>query len=448
MADLSRRSLLGLGLAAGVTALTAGCSTPGTTSVNTAPLLPAADGPVRLTYWAWLKDLQKVCDVWNASHPDIQVDAVWIPGGNAGGYQKLYSALAAGGGPDIGQVEMRTIPEFLLVNGLVDLRRYGADDIAADYNATLWQQVSFVDGVYGIPQDSGPMGLYYRPDLFEQVGARPPATWDEWAEVAGEIRGLDAYLDCFALNDASWFAAMATQAGASWFSVDGDEWSVNMTDDATLETADFFDRAIDDDLVTVAYGQYSPPWYAAAANDGIAGAVGASWGDALMQSIAGAEGKWRVAPMPRWGSVGAETGFGSTFQGGSTAAVMASSRHPRESLEFLHWMTTSEEGIDAMIANSGIGWSPNDAYIGEQREQPSEFFGGQSYNEEVFVPAAREQNADWQWWPLTQQSFNILSDGFRRKASGVTLVDSIAQAEDDIVRAFRNKGLSIRKASA
>ena len=52
---------------------------------------------------------------------DIQVEAVWIPGGNAGGYQKMYSAITAGGGPDIGQVELRQLPEFLLANGLVDL---------------------------------------------------------------------------------------------------------------------------------------------------------------------------------------------------------------------------------------------------------------------------------------------------------------------------------------
>lgn len=96
----------------------------------------------------------------------------------------------------------------------------------------------------------------------------------------------------------------------------------------------------------------------------------------------------------------------------------------------------------------GIGWSPAADYIGAERQKPSEFFSGQNYNEEVFVPAAKEQNPDWSWWPITQQSFNILSDGFRRKASGGTLVDAVAAAEKNIMAAFRNKGLSIRKAGA
>ena len=110
------------------------------------------------------------------------METVWIPGGNSGGYQKMYSALAAGGGPDIAQVELRSIPEFMLVNGLVDLTRYGAKDLAATSTTRpLWAQVSFVDGVYGIPQDSGPMAFYYQPALFEKVGGDPPKTWDEWA---------------------------------------------------------------------------------------------------------------------------------------------------------------------------------------------------------------------------------------------------------------------------
>ena len=49
---------------------------------------------------------------------------------------------------------------------------------------------------------------------------------------------------------------------------------------------------------------------------------------------------------------------------------------------------------------------------------------------------------------MTQQSFNILSDGFRKKASGTSLVDSIAASEQQIITVFKNKGLSIRKETA
>ncbi|AJT41059.1 ABC transporter substrate-binding protein [Psychromicrobium lacuslunae] len=446
MSSITRRSALALGLSAGTAALLGACSTPGTNSVNSVATIPAAQPgeKITLTYWAWLKDLQKVCDVWNAQHPLIQVEAVWTPGGNSGGYQKMYSALAAGGGPDLAQVELRSIPEFMLVNGLVDVSRYGAKQYAERYDPTLWNQVSYLDGVYGIPQDAGPMALYYRQDLFQKIGATPPTSWQDWATIAAELRKAGSYIDCFALADSSWFAALATQAGASWLKAEHDGWTINMTDRATLEVAEFFDRAIDKDLVTTNYGQYSAPWFAAAANGQIASLSSASWGDALLQGVSGASGKWRVAALPRWTG----KGFGSSYVGGSTAAVFAHSKHPQEALEFAVWMTTSREGIDAMIANSGIGWSPSKDYIGAQRQQPSAFFGGQDYNQQIFLPATKQQNPDWSWWPLTQQSFEILSDGFRKKASGTSLVSSVKLAEQNIIEAFKNKGLSIRKVTS
>jgi len=126
MSPLSRRQVLGLGLGASAAAVLAGCATPGTTSVNTLPTIPPATGKVRLEYWAWLKGIDRVTELYNQTQDRVHVEAVFIPGGNAGGYQKLYSALAAGAGPDLAQVELRSLPEFLLANGVVDLTRYGA----------------------------------------------------------------------------------------------------------------------------------------------------------------------------------------------------------------------------------------------------------------------------------------------------------------------------------
>ena len=111
---------------------------------------------------------------------------------------------------------------------------------------------------------------------------------------------------------------------------------------------------IDDKLVDTSAGAYSPGWYAAAASGKIAAVTSASWGDALIESVQGGKGKWKVAPMQKWGA----DGFGSSAIGGSTAAVLANAKHPKEALEFITWMTTSKEGVDAMIKHCGIGWSP------------------------------------------------------------------------------------------
>lgn len=444
MTLLTRRQIMRAGLGAAALGLLSGCATPGTRTVNAAPVIPPAGGNVTIEYWSWLKDLQPVADIWNAANPNVQVKTVWIPSGNSGGYPKLYSALAAGGGPDLAQVEFGVIPSFMMVNGLVDLSRYGAAEFAGRYDKTLWNQVSYAGGVYGIPQDSGPMALFYQPAVLGKVGAAVPATWDEWAGVATELRKTKTYMDCFPLADASFFTALASQAGARWFRAEEDGWVVNMTDDATMKVARFFDNAIDKDLVQTGFGAYSPGWFAAAGSGGIASLTSASWGDALIEGVQGGAGKWKVAKMPVWGS----SGYGSSYLGGSTAAVLANSKHPREALEFAAWLTSSHAGVDAEIKNCGIGWSPSPGFIGTTRQKPSAFFSGQNYNEEIFAPAATEQNPQWSWWPSQQQSFNILSDGFRKKASGTTLVDSIAMAEQQIMTVFKNSGLNIRKESA
>ncbi len=40
----------------------------------------------------------------------------------------------------------------------------------------MWGQVKVNNGLWGIPQDTGPMGLLYRDDLFSAAGIKAPAT--------------------------------------------------------------------------------------------------------------------------------------------------------------------------------------------------------------------------------------------------------------------------------
>jgi len=127
-----------------------------------------SSGPVTLTFWTWVPNIQQEIDLFEQSHPNIKIKLV-----NAGQggpeYTKLRTALKAGSGaPDIVQIELQYLPTFELANGLVDLSQYGANDLKNDYVSWVWNQVSQGSKVYAIPQDSGPMGLLYRADIFQQ----------------------------------------------------------------------------------------------------------------------------------------------------------------------------------------------------------------------------------------------------------------------------------------
>ena len=439
----TRRALIAGGAAAAVAAGAAACTATGASTVNSGPTIPPAEGKVQLTYWAWLKDLQKVCDVFNASQDRIQVDANWIPGGDSGGYAKILSAVAAGGGPDIAQVELRQIPEAALSGSLIDLSRYGAAEHEGLFDPSAWSQVKVQDQIWGIPQDTGPSAFFYNREVLEgELGQTPPATWDEFKELAGV--GTEAGKKILSLDpsDGSVMNMWAMQKGANWYQPQDGGWIVSMADDASLQVAEYWDGMIAEGLVGTSFAPFSAPWMAACGSGDVFGYVGGSWADALIEGVPGGSGKWAVAPMPRW-----DDGYASGMHGGSSAAVMANSKHPAEALEFLIWMCTDPAGIDAMIENSGIGWSPAKDYIGAAREKPSEFFSGQSYNTEVIAAMAAGQNLDWVWSPVTQRANAALGDGMNAAVNGTKkLVDVLPEVQDKVVEIMRKIGLDVEVA--
>lgn len=439
---LSRRSAL-VGGGAALTAGLAACAPPNPGEVNAAPTIPPADGKVRLTYWAWLKDLQNVCDVFNESQDRIHVDAVWIPGGNTGGYAKILSAIAAGGGPDIAQVELRQVPEFALAGALVDLTRYGFAEQEPKFDPGAMSQAKVGDSYWAVPQDTGPVATFYNREVLEdELGLEAPATWDEFYETAGIVAEAGKSLISLDPSDGSHPIAWVMQAGANWFRPEGDGWIVDMVGDASMQVAEYWDRIFAEKLVGVGYGSFTTPWYAAAAEGNVLASISGSWSDALVKTVPGGEGKWAVAPMPTW-----PDGYASGGHGGSAAAVASNSQHPVEALEFLTWMCTDPAGIDAMIEHSGIGWSPAADYIGEPRQQPDEFFSGQNYNEEVIVPMAEGQNLEWTWAPLMQRVQAIIGDGMTGAVTGdVPLADMFAEAQTEIVDIMRTIGLNAEEA--
>src|SRR5699024_11472632 len=109
-------------------------------------------------------------------------------------------------------------------------------------------------------------------------------------------------------------------------------------------------------------------------------------------------------------------------------------------------MCADPAGIDAMIEFSGIGWSPAKDNIGEIRQEPSEFFSGQNYNEEVIQPMAEGQNLEWTWAPLMQRDQDMIGDGMSTAVTGeIPLVDMLPQTQAKIVEIMRDRGLKAER---
>ena len=430
-----RKKLLMAAAAAGVLALAACSSSPAPASGGT-----GSSGKVTLTYWTWVPGMAKSVALWNKAHPDIQVNVNEVTSGNAGSYAKMFSALQAGNAPDLGQVEYATLPNFEHVGGLVDLSKYGAGSVQGDFVPWTWGQVSQGSSVYAIPQDIGPMGLFYRTDLFTKYGLPVPTTWAQYLSDAKKVHAAhpNVYITAFTANDAQWFSGLAWQAGAKWFSTSGDTWVTAINDSASIQVANYWQQLISEHLVKVE-PDFAAEWYNDLSNGTLLTWPTAVWGEnTLATNAAATKGDWRVAPMPNWGTTKSNGNWG-----GSTTVVFKDSQHPAQAAQFAEWLNTDQQSISGLITNGGL--YPADT-AGQQlpaANSPVAFYGGQNIWS-VFRANGQLVNTSFQWGPIMSTTFTQMSDGFGKAASGSgTLAQVLASTQSQTVSAMKSQGFSV-----
>ncbi|HZU02281.1 MAG TPA: extracellular solute-binding protein, partial [Ktedonobacteraceae bacterium] len=188
-----------------------------------------SSGPVNLTFWSWVTGIDKSVALWNQSHPNIHVTVTNVGSGPTE-YDKLYTAIKANNEPDLGQVEFQYMPTFETTGALVDLSQYGANDVKNQFVPWTWSQVSLNNGVYAIPQDSGPMAMFYRQDIFQKYNLSVPTTWAQYADEAAKLHAANPneYMTDFPPREPGWFTGLVWQSGGQLFGINGQSWKVSI----------------------------------------------------------------------------------------------------------------------------------------------------------------------------------------------------------------------------
>jgi len=403
----------------------------------------SAAGPVELTFWTWTPNMEKVVDLWNSEHPDITVTVNKQDGGDPA-VTKLLTAIKAGSGaPDIMQAEYQKIPQLVSSDALADLSGSLGDDVAEHFTDGVWDAVTLgSDAVYAVPQDSGPMQFYYRADVFEKLGIDVPTTWDEYADAARKVHEADpkAYLGTFSANDAGWFAGMTQQAGASWYGIDGDAWSVDIDSDATTKVAEYWGGLVEEGVIDNK-PMYTPEWNAGL-NDGTqVGWLSAIWAPGVLSgNAADTAGKWEMAPMPQWDADAPATGA----WGGSATAVTSQSEHPEQAAEFITWLNTDPEAVQALVDETGI--YPADVPAStEALSDPPEFFSNQPDFYEVAAQTAQTVQP-FTYGPNINVAYSAYNDEFAKatkakKASA--FVDAVGAMQQITLDDLKNQGFNV-----
>jgi multiple sugar transport system substrate-binding protein len=400
--------------------------------------------PVTITYQTWVPNMQKAVNAFNTSHKDVQVKLQTITAGPNGGYAKMLSAVKAGNPGDVAQVGYDELPTFLLDGALTDITQYTKSD-AAKFTDWQWQTGVFNNKVYGVPQASGPVGQFYRKDVFTKLGLKPPTTWDEYYADAVKIHKANpnAYIAAFASNQAPWIMALAQQAGTPWFTVSGSSWKVAIDNPDTLKMAAFWQKLLDQHLVKVE-ADMSDQWYKDIQTGDVASWMSGSWAGAIIEGNApSTSGKWAVAEMPQW-TPGAHVS--ASWGGGSSNVVLKGSKHPAQAAEFALWLNGTPSS-QSTLNSIGAGWPSikDTAQVATIKSDPTnqKFFGGQNVND-VFSVADQNIDLSWKWPPLVDTLYAKLVDNVQASIQNKTgYAGAFEQTQKDMVAAMKAKGISV-----
>jgi multiple sugar transport system substrate-binding protein len=306
----------------------------------------AGDGPVVLDLWSWGDDVPANVAAWNAAHPDIQV-RLTDAGGGTDSSAKLLTATRAGNAPDLALVEYTTLPAMIVGEVAGDITAY-VGPLKGEFTDAVWKLTTFNGAVYGVPQDVGPMALVYNQKRFTELGIAVPRTWQEFATAAAAVRAADpdAYLATFSPAEFGWLAGLSQQAGAEWWSVNGDAWTVGIADERSLAVADFWQDLINRDLIKV-QPLLTPEWNTQLNEGNVLSWPSALWAPGVIHSVAESQaGQWAMAPLPQWEDGNAAV----AFQGGSAVVVTTSAERPNEAVRFAAWLNTSPEANATAIS--------------------------------------------------------------------------------------------------
>ncbi len=437
-------ALFALTLAGALAACSSGGSGASDDGGSDAAACEPADGPVELSYTSWIPGIEVAVDAWNAANPDVQVTVQTGPNGNGGTYQNFFNQLKAGNAPDLGQIEYDALPNFRVQDGLTDLSAC-ADVVAAQEQFVdwTWGQVTLGDdeSVWAVPQDAGPMALFYRADLFEQHGIPVPTTWEEYAQAAEQVKAAGGYITNFSTADVNQLAGFVWQAGGQWFSNDADGWTVSLTSPESEQVADYWQGLLEDDLVSTV-----PAWTTEWDNAYNSGQVwtwtSAVWGaNSIASGAPDTAGKWAVAPMPQW----EEGGNAAGNWGGSSTAVFTGTEHLYEATQFALWLNTSEEALTILNEEANLYPATTDGLSLPVLQEGVEFYGGQQIYD-VFAEASEQVDPDFVWGPTMTQVYNDVSDGLKNAATGQgTIPEALQSAEGKTVEALEAQAIPVKE---
>jgi multiple sugar transport system substrate-binding protein len=269
-------------------------------------------------------------------------------------YDQMSTRFAAADASyDIFNTDYNWVPEFAQGGHLVPLDNLvGADD---DFLPKALDVVRYRGALYAVPQTVHPHLLWYRRDLFDAAGLRPPETADEWLAAARRFHGRQ--VDGRSVYG---WAAQAVQGYGNvhtWLTFLYSFGGETFTDFTTLQPTLHTPEALEATQFWAEMMRYTPPGIddytydetiAAAAAGLVATCLHGSWGAFAVDDPATSQtvGRWEFVKVPR-----ARASVPHLAEW--VVAVSSYSAKREAALEFIRYLESPENDVRQALLGAG-----------------------------------------------------------------------------------------------
>ena len=320
----------------------------------------------------------------------------------------LINGLLANNFPDVQFYLSRTAPvNYGMRGALLDLTQFDDyKEVLKRYQPGAETPYWYNGALYAIPDSQGFMCMFYRTDVFEDLGLTVPNTWEEFLYCATIIQryNMDVYVPYTQITTATTvdagvgslhlYPTMLMQNNIPLYNKEGnatninnvraiqvfEEWTEMYTDYGYQKQADFYNRLRNGSMPL--------------------GIAGYSTYFTIYSAAPEIDGRWAIANVP--GTLDPETGKinRQTAGSGSGAGIVKASPRPDKAWEFLKWWTSADiqtrysnnvESILGLLGRSTtanveafnrLGWDPEDlaalneqwSYVEEVPEVPGSYY--------------------------------------------------------------------------
>ncbi len=302
--------------------------------------------PVVLTMASWriedVAQLNRINALFTKSHPEITIEFQAQPTADYDNY--LLAKLEAGTGADIMNIRPYDLGRALYDGGY--LAKLNGEVSKMDHFTTQARGAwSTGDGsIYGVPQTGVTHGVYYQKSLFAKYGLVEPSTWDEFISACEVfLAGGEKVIAQGANDDWTLYEAVFCGLGANFYGGETARQALlagtmKMTDanfikafEMVLQLKKFLPigfETLDYDAMRVLF-----------ASGGAAFFIGGSWEISKFEDLGSGSSKigFFVPPVVKTGDP-----LQYCFQLAEAFGMNSKTKHKKEVLEYLNWMSDND----------------------------------------------------------------------------------------------------------